>query len=132
MFKVFVYGTLKPSYSNYLLYCEGRVSEEIKAVTEGKLYHLPNFGYPAMVKGEGKVKGYLLTFVDDEILAELDGLEDYHPNKLPQENFYQRRLIDVRDLAANPLGQVWAYFMDWHKVQKLGGVFVPSGCWEGR
>jgi gamma-glutamylcyclotransferase (GGCT)/AIG2-like uncharacterized protein YtfP len=130
MFKVFVYGTLKPNQCNYSYYCQGKVTEQIKAFTKGKLYHLPTLGYPAITEGEGKVEGYLLTFFDDQVLANLDNLEDYHPDNSPEQNGYQRRLIMVYNVSEKPLGNAWAYFMEFEKIQALKGVLVPSGCWH--
>ncbi len=81
MFKVFVYGTLKPREINYSYYCQGKVIEEIRAFISGQLYHLPVFGYPAAIPGEGKIEGFLLTFADNRFLADLDELEDYEEGK---------------------------------------------------
>ena len=35
MFKVFVYGTLKPGEINYQRYCEGRIAKEEEAIASG-------------------------------------------------------------------------------------------------
>lgn len=126
--KVFVYGTLKPGECNYQSYCADRVVEAIAAYTWGQLYHLP-LGYPAFTSGSQKVKGFLLIFTDEEILESLDQLEDYHPQRSPQDNEYERQKIPVYDLCDKPLGEAWGYVMALEKVQQLGGVLVPSGWW---
>jgi gamma-glutamylcyclotransferase (GGCT)/AIG2-like uncharacterized protein YtfP len=126
--KIFVYGTLKPGEYNYQYYCAGKVVEAIKAYTWGQLYHL-TLGYPALTTGNDKVTGFLLTFADKEILKSLDELEDYCPQRSPQENEYQRQKIPVYDLAGQSLGKAWGYVMALEKVQQFGGVLVPSGWW---
>jgi gamma-glutamylcyclotransferase (GGCT)/AIG2-like uncharacterized protein YtfP len=130
--KVFVYGTLKPQEANYAEYCEGNTIESIEAYTFGCLYHLPTLGYPAMTEGKERVCGYLLTFEDATILDRLDLLETYSPDRNPAENEYQRRLMRVYNLNGASLGDVWAYFMTSAKVEELGGILVPSGCWRGK
>ncbi|MBR8828264.1 MAG: gamma-glutamylcyclotransferase [Gomphosphaeria aponina SAG 52.96 = DSM 107014] len=132
MLKVFVYGTLKPGEANYPPYCAGKVIYSTKAYTRGKLYHLPSLGYPAMTEGEEKVEGFLLTFADSSVLANLDQLEDYDPQRHPSENEYYRQKILVYDPAGKYLAPGWSYFMTTEKVQQLGGIWLPSGCWRRR
>lgn len=128
--KVFVYGTLKPGEINYQRYCEGKVVEEQRAIACGQLYNLP-LGYPAMTLGETQVHGFLLTFADAVILSTLDELEDYDPNRRPDENEYNRQQVEIYDLAGKTLGLAWAYFMTLEQVQQLQGVLIPSGWWSG-
>jgi len=130
MFKVFVYGTLKPNQANYPYYCQGKVIEKIPVFTHGKLYHLPTLGYPAMVKSEGIVEGYLLTFLDDNWLQKLDDLEDYQEGRDEQLNGYQRCLITVYNASKMPISDAWAYFMSFPRVKSLNGVYLPSGNWS--
>lgn len=129
--KIFVYGTLKPGEANYPYYCEGKVIEAIKAYTWGKLFHLPLYGYPGMTVGDSKVKGFLLTFNDPAILANLDKLEDYDSQRSIEENEYQRQKISVYTLTGEPLGEAWGYVMSLAKVKQLNGVLVLSGWWQG-
>lgn len=127
--KVFVYGTLKPGESNYEPYCAGKVVEEQPAIAYGQLYHL-SLGYPGMILGDGQVQGFLLTFRDSTIFDSLDQLEDYDPNRRPQDNEYNREPIEVYDQAGQSLGLAWVYFMTLAKVQDFQGVLIPSGCWS--
>ena len=83
---LFVYRTLKPGECNYLAYCGSKVIAAVNAFTWGQLYHLPRLGYPAMTAGERKVKGFLLKFADESMLVQLDRLEDFQPQRSPQEN----------------------------------------------
>ncbi len=131
MFKIFVYGTLKPGGRYYPFYCQGKTTEEVEAYTWGQLFHLPGRGYPAMTLGERKVKGILLTFEDDSALRQIDQLEDYSPTRPLNANEYireERKIYSPRDEA---LGEAWCYLMDIKKVMELSGIFVPSGWWQG-
>jgi gamma-glutamylcyclotransferase (GGCT)/AIG2-like uncharacterized protein YtfP len=128
MLNVFVYGTLKPGESYYQSYCKDKITGATSAYTAGQLFHLP-VGYPAMIPGNSKVKGFLLTFAEDSILEKLDELEGYHPQRSPEENEYERHKILVRDLSGQPLGKAWSYLMSFKQVQRLGGVLLPSGWW---
>ena len=127
---VFVYGTLKPGEANYPYYCAGKVVEEKQAIAWGQLYHL-SLGYPGMVSGEGRVYGFLLTFADASILNQLDGLEDYVPDRKPEENEYNREQVEVYDLKGRSLGMAWVYLMSLEKVRHFKGVLIPSGRWSG-
>lgn len=129
MLKVFVYGTLKPGQRNYPIYCEGKVIKAEKCWTKGQLFALPA-GYPALIKGNDKVEGFLLTFADELVLRNLDKLEGYDARKIADMNYYQRQKIIVYDASNNSLGEVWAYLMTLAKVKSLNGVLIPSGCWE--
>jgi gamma-glutamylcyclotransferase (GGCT)/AIG2-like uncharacterized protein YtfP len=130
LLKVFVYGTLKPGKSNYAVYCQGKVIAEIKAYTWGKLYDLP-VGYPAMIKGNNPIEGYLLTFADPTVLNDLDYLEDYDP-KLPiTENGYYREIVPIYQPSGELLTEAWTYFMTLEKVTELGGRLYHGNNWTG-
>ncbi len=128
---VFVYGTLKPQEANYAAYCEGKVITTIKAYTWGEIYHLRQLGYPALIKGENKVQGYLLTLADLSYLFDLDQLEGYQEKRKPDENEYNRELVEVYEVSSHKyLGKAWAYFMDLSKIQSYGGEWIASGDWN--
>ena len=129
--KIFVYGTLKPGEVNYQRYCQGKVIDASPAFTFGQLFALP-VGYPALTQGPGHVYGVVLTFADDRILADLDQLEDYDPDRPISDNEYQRELREVFRLDGPSLGQVWTYFMTPEKVQSLGGILLTEGFWGNR
>ncbi len=128
MINIFVYGTLKPNYTNYDRYCAAKVIDSQQVIAQGKLFNLP-MGYPAMTVGNGKVQGYLLTFADDHILEDLDELEDYRSDRPSYENLYDRRQIEVFDLEQKSLGLAWAYLMNLEQVVQFGGVAKPDGCY---
>ena len=124
-----MYGTLKPGEINYQLLCQKKVVEQQEAYTFGELYDL-SYGYPAMTIGKSKVRGFLLTFAQPEILGDLDDLEGYNPQASGEDNEYYRQQIEVYDLLGNSLGQAWAYFMTLERVKKGKGVWLSSGCWN--
>ena len=126
---LFVYGTLKPGGVNYQRYCAGKAVEEKQAIAFGQLFDLP-IGYPAMTLGERKVQGFVLTFADSAILSLLDELEDYDPNRMPQDNEYNRQPIETYDLEGQSLGLAWVYLMTLEQVQRLGGLLIPSNWWS--
>ena len=127
---VFVYGTLKPTETNYKYYCQGKVKSQLKAYTWGNLYHL-SLGYPAMTRGKNKVWGILLTFNNPNILYSLDTLESYQENRQPELNEYYRDRILVYDSGDLILGDAWAYFMSETKVKQFDGIPINSGWWSG-
>jgi gamma-glutamylcyclotransferase (GGCT)/AIG2-like uncharacterized protein YtfP len=98
------------------------------AFTWGDIYHL-SLGYPGMVVGNNKVRGVLLTFAQESILWELDELEDYRPDRVPEQNQYQRRRIPVYDLSEEYLGEAWGYLMGIETVRRYKGKLVEGGWW---
>jgi gamma-glutamylcyclotransferase (GGCT)/AIG2-like uncharacterized protein YtfP len=129
MLKVFVYGTLKPGYANYQAYCGDRTVSSQPARVRGQLFDL-SVGYPAMIRGEDWVKGYVLSFVDDETLAGLDKLEDYQGDRPMHENLYQREWVTIFSHEGRFQEFAWTYIMPLEKVQKLGGILIPNGMWR--
>ena len=129
MLQVFVYGTLKPREKYYPIYCQGKTVAEVRCWTRGKLFALP-IGYPAMILGNDKVFGYLLSFASKNELANLDELEGYSGEVNSPSNEYDRFRITVYDDNNTPVDQAWAYFMTEKRVQQLNGVYLPSGWWD--
>ena len=127
--RVFVYGTLKPGEVNYQRYCEGKVIAAQPAIAFGQLFDLP-IGYPAMITGNSPVRGFLLTFTEPTLLTVLDKLEDYNPQRNPEDNEYYRQQVTIFDLTNQVLGQAWIYLMQPERVQRLGGTLISSGCWS--
>lgn len=127
--RVFVYGTLKPGEVNYQRYCQGKVLDAKSAIALGTLFNL-SLGYPAMTLGDNIVRGFALTFPDSTILSLLDDLEDYNPNRIPEENEYYRQEIEIYDLDGKSLGFAWAYLMTLPQIQRFSGTLISSGCWR--
>ncbi|GAP96131.1 gamma-glutamylcyclotransferase family protein [Leptolyngbya sp. NIES-2104] len=128
---VFVYGTLKPDESNYFL-CADRVISSKPAIVQAELYHLP-FNYPAIVPGDARTYGYLLTFDDAAILEILDEYEQHEPEVIApfgSDNDYARQEIEVFNLEGHALGSAWVYVMSLKQIDRLGGIRIPSGVWS--
>lgn len=130
MIHVFVYGSLKPGKENFNRYCQGQVHSMVKAIATGDLYDLPGLGYPAMTSGTGTVWGYVLGFEDPALLATLDHLEDYDPQRPIADNDYYRDWIPVLGCDRQSLGYAWCYLMRPDQILPLGGVLLPSGHWS--
>lgn len=131
MLKIFVYGTLKPGEANYERYCRDQIVTARAAIALGQLYDLP-LGYPAMTSGKSPVQGFLLSFIDPNLLVLLDQLEDYCPSRPADQNEYLRVRAEVYSLDYEVLGQAWVYQMQLQQVHKLGGVLLPKGYWTSQ
>ena len=94
------------------------------------MYDLP-IGYPAMAEGENRVRGFLMTFSDFNILVNLDLLEDYQAQRDRRLNLYYRRLVAVYGLEDKSITQAWAYFMTPDKIAQFSGKLIESGWWVG-
>jgi gamma-glutamylcyclotransferase (GGCT)/AIG2-like uncharacterized protein YtfP len=139
LIRVFVYGSLKPGQANHYV-CERYVVDAHPAIANGHLFHLP-FGYPAMTSGgTGLVSGYLLTFTDRSILSILDDFEQhdpeefwrYVPGQRLEANQYFRRELPIFTPERSPLESAWSYVMEPQQIQRLGGIAIPDGNWQGQ
>jgi gamma-glutamylcyclotransferase (GGCT)/AIG2-like uncharacterized protein YtfP len=128
---LFVYGTLKPGSANFDDYCGTKVVASHRAYIHGELYDLPRLGYPAIIHGDRQVQGYVLTFADARILPALDELEDYDPQRQPICNDYTRELVQTYAINRSSNLLAWTYLMTAAQIQKLGGVLLPNGWWDG-
>jgi gamma-glutamylcyclotransferase (GGCT)/AIG2-like uncharacterized protein YtfP len=94
------------------------------------LYHQTEKGYPAMIPGEGWVKGELLELEDFEELLKIgDRIEGYGGPEAAG-NEYDRRATEIEAGA----GTVWAWVY-WYGREDLGGegnpaVSIPDGDWR--
>jgi gamma-glutamylcyclotransferase (GGCT)/AIG2-like uncharacterized protein YtfP len=127
--QIFVYGTLKPGEAYYETYCQPHVVATVPALTQGRLFHLPQ-GYPALTVGTGWVTGALLQFPDASAIAQMDAFEDYHPHLPDDENQYVRQLHPIFSLHHEPLGTAWMYIMSPQRVQQYHGILLPEGVWS--
>lgn len=134
MTPVFVYGTLRPGESNYVL-LEGVTDREITAYAYGlQLHEGPGFPY-ATSGGAGYVIGtlcFLRRGIDQLVMQRLDTLEGFDP-KHPDRGHYVRRQTPVtyRDPAAG--GSVrtesaWVYLAG-PSVDLSSKPLIPSGDW---
>ena len=121
---VFVYGTLRVGECNFpVAQWAGWVASE-PAVLEGfVLYDLP-YGYPAIVRGAGRVYGEVQYYRDlERALEHLDALEDVGTE-------YVRLRVEVQARSGRVSAWVYAYPSP-DAVRAAGGRPVPSGRWAG-
>jgi gamma-glutamylcyclotransferase (GGCT)/AIG2-like uncharacterized protein YtfP len=127
---VFVYGTLKPGGANFVRYGGTEVASIYRAYIYGELYDLPSLGYPGAIHGNKQVQGFVLRFPNSKILARLDVLEDYEPQRDPAANDYNREAVLAYTADRGDPILAWAYLMNPDRVRQWGGVHLPDGWWE--
>jgi gamma-glutamylcyclotransferase (GGCT)/AIG2-like uncharacterized protein YtfP len=122
---VFVYGTLKPNLRFFSVAQQGGEFEKEEGYLEGfDLYHLAPENYPALIRGNGNVQGWLYTYKDiNKALIHLDELEGIYLS--PPE--YER--VEV---IAQPSGKmVWVYlFLNQDRLAKETAVRLEHGIWQ--
>ncbi|MEG0843159.1 MAG: gamma-glutamylcyclotransferase family protein [Romboutsia sp.] len=94
--KIFVYGSLRSDMFNYEKLLLGKVSKVEKGTIMGKLFHIENKDYPAVIPGEDIIAGELMSLKNfDKSLDELDELENYTiDNNINCE--YLRKIVSVK------------------------------------
>ncbi len=121
---VFVYGTLKPGLRYHYVAEQGGAFEKSEAFLEGfDLYHLEPENYPALVKGKGRVQGWLYQYSDINaalpFLDELEGLDLDPPE-------YER----VEAIAYPKEQKVWVYlFLNQARLDEKTAYKLESGLW---
>lgn len=94
--KIFVYGSLRSDMFNYNKLLNGKVYKVYKGTIKGRLFHLDNKGYPAVIPGNENIFGELMELKDfNKSLEELDELENYTEDN--NENCeYLRKEVKVK------------------------------------
>lgn len=103
--KVFVYGTLRKGGHNHGV-LNGAKYVGVDYIEGFTLYDLP-YGFPCIVKGEGRVMGEVYEVDDDRILERLDILEGYKV-QYEEDSMYLRRNIMAES------GEMVAYYL-WNR-----------------
>lgn len=130
--KIFVYGSLMKDFFNYNNYLKGKVKSAKLAKTKGKLYHLGDRGYPAMVEGTDVVFGELIEIEDFEMnLNSLDGLENYYEEN-SNLNEYNRVIKDIEILDTEEIVKAYVYQFNQKNInnRKANTIYIPSGDWR--
>lgn len=128
--RFFVYGTLKPGYRGFQQFCQAHNPQIHAAQTSGRIYHLPQAGYPAMTTEPGRVQGVILIFENvPGLMTTLDDYEGYNPEAPAAENHYQRIWQPVWSLSGADLGGAWVYVMAWEQVKQEQGQWLAEGKW---
>lgn len=123
---LFVYGTLKRGQPNSPLLARYPHAVE-PAWTRGLLYDLG--AYPALVVGEGTVRGELVRPAARDLarlLALLDRLEDYRPDD-PAGSLYLRRPVETWTAGG---ARAWAYAYLYNRDHR-GLRPIAAGEWTG-
>lgn len=106
--QIFVYGTLMTGLENHDRYLKSWVKTIVSATTRGELFHLPE-GYPALVDGDGTVRGELMIIPHlKEIIFNLDELEDYYGEGM--DNLYRRVTVPVEIEKTGLSTEAYVYF----------------------
>lgn len=119
MHPLFVYGTLRRG-ERYHGWLEKARGLSFLAQVTGSLADT-GYGYPAMMKGEGKVSGEIYE-IDEDTLRRVDDLEDYY-GPGDSRNLYER----VETVAYTDRGEmtVWTYVSNRFLFSP-----IPYGDWK--
>jgi gamma-glutamylcyclotransferase (GGCT)/AIG2-like uncharacterized protein YtfP len=129
--RIFVYGSLMEGFFNYEKTFLGHVLTRTPARVRGVLYHQTRKGYPAMIPGEGWVKGELLELEDfPRLIVVSDGIENYFGRS--GDNEYERRISPVELSPQETAAFAYVY---WYARGDLGTMenpveIIPSGDWR--
>ncbi len=135
---LFVYGTLRAGGSNHAWLWRTRPQGAAPAWTPGRLFHLPEAGYPAMVCGPaptalppapGWVRGEYVGYEDAQALQgaleDLDVLEDVAGGLFIR---YVRPVL----LDRGPILAAWVYTFPEERLEVLNkdNIEIMSGDWS--
>ena len=128
---IFVYGSLMEGFSSSEKVLKGKVEKRIKATINGRLYHLIEKGYPALVNGEDVVYGELLIMKDlESILPELDEIKYYYRDG-NENNEYNRVKMEARSIDGyRVVAYVYKYNCNDIEKCKERTEYISSGDWK--
>ncbi|KPU27381.1 hypothetical protein TR13x_04685 [Caloranaerobacter sp. TR13] len=129
---LFVYGSLMEGFFNYNNHLKGKVLERKVARTRGKLYHLVDKGYPAMINGEDYVYGEFILIKDFyKTLKQLDRVENFFGEN-NEDNEYNRVLKEIEVLEDNTIQKAYVYMYNCKDMRRLmsENIYIPHGNWR--
>jgi len=127
---LFVYGTLMKGCRNHK-YIKGKYLNKWNAYTKGKLYHLRDENYPALLQGNDRVRGELYEIENlQEKIEDIDQLENYHKNNIYFSE-YIRAEIDVVTEEGKKI-KADAYLYNVIDIDKFlqNSMYIPEGYWK--
>lgn len=129
--KIFVYGSLRTGFFNYDKYLKGNVIKTQPAKINGRLFHMIDKGYPALIKGVDEVYGEVMTLDNYESVIEaMDNMEGYLGID-NEGNEYNRMALDVKLIDENKVEKcyVYMYNLDNNKEFIENREYIIHGDW---
>lgn len=129
---LFVYGTLREGGPTHAWLARTSPVGSIGARTPGRLFHLPDAGFPALVPGPetgGWVVGEFLGYEDE---ADLEAaLQDLDQLEGVGEEVFERKVVPVL-LDSGHRYLAWAYVFPMDRLARLEreAVELPDGDWR--
>jgi gamma-glutamylcyclotransferase (GGCT)/AIG2-like uncharacterized protein YtfP len=135
---LFIYGSLRPGGEHHRWLKRTNPEGLCRAWTAGRLFHLPDAGYPALVPGgdpvcappgRGWVVGEFVGYEDDAALeaalGDLDAIEGV------EEGLFERRAVAVV-LDSGHRFVAWAFLFPEDRLGDLErkAVELPAGDWS--
>ncbi|MGL5150891.1 MAG: gamma-glutamylcyclotransferase family protein [Clostridium sp.] len=130
--QLFVYGSLRTGFFNYDKYLKGNVISSEEATVEGNLYHLPHKGYPAIQKGQGIIKGEIITVKNpDEVIKAIDKMEGFISPNNPR-NEYDKVDVLVTVSKSNEKVNLPIYFYNKEIDNEFDekAILISNGDWK--
>lgn len=131
--RIFVYGSLREGFENYEKYLKGKVSDITPGIVQGKLFHIADRGYPALLEGTNDVHGEIMTIKEnyEDILKTLDDLECFYGDSMIS-NEYDRKKVDVFNAITKQKERLPVYFFNTKnpEADQLQLILIPDGDWK--
>lgn len=128
---IFVYGSLREGFFNYNIYLKDKVISSKPAILKGmNLYHMPYKGYPAIIPGNGILKGEIIEVMDYEnTIKAIDKMEGYISNR-NINNEYHKELFEV-ELENGKKESCYLYLYNTNIDEKFinEAIYIPDGDW---
>lgn len=130
--KIFVYGSLREGFFNYEKYLSGKVSKAVSGCISGKLYHLTNKGYPAVLDGNDTIYGEIMemnNFFED--IIPMDKMEGYLSFEDTSKNEYTRMSAKVKNMETMEYEDCYIYKYELSHTDdfKSNSEYIPHGNW---
>lgn len=122
---IFVYGSLMRNCHNYH-YLAGKTSHTQPGRISGKLFHLVDEGYPALLKGDDTIHGELVWLKDFHTIANIDQLEEYWEPK-HRDNLYEREIVQVT--TNNAVETAYVYYFA-QPIERYSHIYIEYGDWK--
>lgn len=131
--RIFVYGSLMKGFYNYEKFLKGKTINEISGTSiEGKLFHLPKKGYPAVISGKDIISGQVLDVIDNgKIFEEINQMEGIiSPNNPKNEYNIEIREVKFLDGSREYLPVYIYNSIEDEIINNDLGIYISSGDWK--